>query len=142
MVVVLWVFGPMTDQMTAACRSDESSHLVTKATHARSDGLLDNLEAVEAASTGAHATPARSAVPVSFPVDDRVGRRWFLGRSRHTCGDSCRSGGRSGICWTVAVYGCWRFHGERGWHGRHDALAIVGDIHARHGCPRAGGSFP
>ena len=60
MVVVLWVFGPMTDQMTAACRSDESSHLITKATHARSDGLLDNLEAVEAASTGAHATSARS----------------------------------------------------------------------------------
>lgn len=89
MVVVLWVFGPMIDQMTAACRSDESSHLVTKATHARSDWLLDNLEAVDSGSMGANVTSANPSVPVSFSVDDRMGRLWFLGGSRQTCGDCC-----------------------------------------------------
>ena len=47
MGVVLWVFGPMTDQMTVGCRCDESAHLITEATHACPNWLLDNLEAVE-----------------------------------------------------------------------------------------------
>lgn len=37
----------MTDQMTVGCRFDGSAHLITKATHACSDWLLDNLKAVE-----------------------------------------------------------------------------------------------